>query len=169
MTQDTDRSPAISAAVGHTADAPLPDEVAVLQHMIRELLATLRDTQHERDGLQQRLDLLLRKLYGPKAERLDPNQLLLFAEPPAAADTTPPPALPAEAGATEPAKAQRPGHGRKPLPRHLRREPVTYTLPEAQRLCPCCGGVQQQFGADVSEQLDYQPASLFIREHIRCK
>jgi transposase len=169
MTQDIDRPPAIAAAAGHTADAPLPGEVAVLQHMMRELLATLRDTQHERDGLQQRLDLLLRKLYGPKAERLDPNQLLLFAEPLAAADTTLPPALPAEAVATEPAKAQRPGHGRKPLPRHLRREPVTYTLPEAQRLCPCCGGVQQQFGADVSEQLDYQPASLFIREHIRCK
>jgi transposase len=166
MTQDTDRSPAKSAAAtGHAADAPLPGDIAVLQQMIRELLATLRDTRHERDGLQQRLELLLRKLYGPKAERLDPSQLLLFTEPAVAADTTPPP----EPAAPETAKAKRPGHGRKPLPRNLRRESVTYTLPEAQRLCPCCGGVQEQFGTAVSEQLDYQPAALFVREHIRCK
>ena len=176
MTQDTDRSPVNSAAAGHIAEAPLPGDVAVLHQMIRELLATLRETQHDRDGLQQRLDLLLRKLYGPKAERLDPNQLLLFAEQAATVDTAPPPtaALPVEPAASEPAteepaKAKRPGHGRKPLPRNLRRESVTYTVPEAQRLCPCCGGVQEQFGTDVSEQLDYQPASLFIREHIRCK
>ena len=42
-------------------------------------------------------------------------------------------------------------------------------LPEAQRVCPCCGEVCQQFGEEVSEQLDYQPASLFVRQHVRFK
>src|ERR1700682_3717481 len=30
--------------------------------------------------LRQRLDLLLRRLYGPRSERINPDQLLLFAE-----------------------------------------------------------------------------------------
>ncbi len=87
----------------------------------------------------------------------------------AATDTMPPPLAAPPAAELTTTTHQRPGHGPRPLPRHLRRESVEYTLPEAQRLCPCCGGVQERFGADVSEQLDYQPASLFIREHIRCK
>jgi hypothetical protein len=75
------------------ASAPLPNDVAVLQAMIRELLASLKQTQRDRDGLQQRLDLLLRKLYGPKAERFDPNQPWLLPEmaPDAAANHTPTP------------------------------------------------------------------------------
>src|SRR5205807_1794088 len=31
------------------------------------------------------------------------------------------------------------------------------------------GEVCQKFGEDVSEQLDYQPASLFVRQHVRFK
>jgi hypothetical protein len=47
----------------------LPEDVATLKAMIRELIVSLKKEQHEREGVQQRLDLLLRKLYGPKAER----------------------------------------------------------------------------------------------------
>ncbi len=58
-----------------TVDAtPLPDDVPTLHAMIRELLEALRKEQHQREGIQQRLDLLLRKLYGPKAERFNPDQ-----------------------------------------------------------------------------------------------
>ncbi len=48
--------------------------------MIVELLAALKQAQHECDGLRQRLDQLLRRLYGPKAERFDPNQPWLLPE-----------------------------------------------------------------------------------------
>src|SRR4051794_16554174 len=69
---------------------PLPDDVAVLKAMIRELLASLQTERREREGLAQRLDLLLRKLYGPKAERFDPNQPWLIPEmAPDAAATEP--------------------------------------------------------------------------------
>ena len=47
-------------------DTPLPSDVLTLQAMIRELLDALKKAHHEREGVQQRLDLLLRKLYGPK-------------------------------------------------------------------------------------------------------
>ena len=64
---------------------------------------------------------------------------------------------------------KRKGHGRKLLPEKLRRERIVHELPEAQRLCPCCGGVQQKFGEQISEQLDYMPASFIVNQHVRCK
>src|SRR5260221_5009767 len=61
-------------------DTPLPSDVLTLQAMIRELLDALKKEQREREGVQQRLDLLLRKLYGPKAERFNPEQPWLLPE-----------------------------------------------------------------------------------------
>jgi transposase len=151
-------------------DAALPTDVATLQAMVRELLATLQHTQRDRDGLAERLDLLLRKLYGPKAERFDPQQPWLIPEmAPAAADAEAPRTPVAAADEATPAQAKRQGHGRKPLPANLPRQRVEHTLTEAERLCPCCQAVCQKFGEDVREQLDYIPASLFVRQHVRHK
>lgn len=156
-----------------TTAVPLPDDVAVLHAMIRELLEVLQKTRHERDGVQERLDLLLRKLYGPKAERFDPNQPWLLPEMAPGVvepngEAVPDEAVePATSAAT--AKAKKPGHGRKPLPAELRRERIEHQLPEAERVCPCCGLVCAKFGEEVSEQLDYVPASLFVRQHVRFK
>src|SRR5262249_52382971 len=50
---------------------PLPEDLAVCQQMIRELLASLHAAEQDNAHLRQRLDALLRRLYGPKAERLD--------------------------------------------------------------------------------------------------
>src|SRR6516164_2953524 len=85
---------------------PLPEDLAVCQQMIRELLASLHASQQDNAHLRQRLDALLRRLYGPKAERLDPNQLLLFAQAQAS-----PPQPPASAAA--PSVAAPRGHGRR--------------------------------------------------------
>src|SRR5215469_5787429 len=92
------------------ATAPLPDDPAILQQMIRELLAVLRQTRDENEQLQHRLDLLLRRLYGPRTERFDPNQPLLITdafdapEVPTASDAAPAPvsAEPGPATAAEP-------------------------------------------------------------------
>src|ERR1700691_1205056 len=84
---NTERSISIVAApIPLHADAPLPDDVPALHALVRELLDTLKKTRHDYEGVQQRLDLLLRKLYGPKAERFDPNQPWLLPE--LAPDTT---------------------------------------------------------------------------------
>jgi transposase len=145
---------------------PLPDDLAACQALIVELLAALKQSQHECDGLRHRLDQLLRRLYGPKAERFDPNQPWLLPELAVPAEPAPP--APAPDAATEP-KPKRPGHGRKPLSPNLPRRRLEHTLPEAQRLCPCCGTVCAKFGEEISEQLDYQPASLFVWQHVRSK
>jgi transposase len=146
----------------------LPDDLGVCHGMIVELVDALQKSQRECAGLQQRLDQLLRRLYGPKAERFDPRQPWLIPE--LAESNVPPPIGPeAAAGEEAAAKGKRPGHGRRQLPTDLPRRRVEHVLPEAQRLCPDCGGICQKFGEDVSEQLDYQPASLFVWQQVRFK
>src|SRR5205807_1569071 len=58
----------------------LPDDAATLQRLVLELLASLHACQRDNEALPHRLDQLLRRLYGPRGERLNPNQRLLFAE-----------------------------------------------------------------------------------------
>ena len=60
----------------------LPDDPVVLKQMIAELLDSLKASRQNADQLQHRLDVLLRKMFGQRAERFDPNQPVLFAESP---------------------------------------------------------------------------------------
>src|SRR5215468_2498373 len=141
----------------------LPDEVATLKRMILELLASLYDRDRNIEGLQHRIHLLLHRLYGPRGERFDPNQLLLFAEMVTGQDTAQeaPTELPAP---SKPQRQCRP-HGRRRLPENLPRESRHYELSEAERVCPGCAQVRVDIGTDRSEQLDYRPASLSVIEH----
>jgi transposase len=159
------------SATSSITPPPLPNDLGVCHAMIVELIDALQKSQHECDGLQHRLDQLLRRLYGPKAERFDPNQPWLIADLAAGSNepTLPVSTAAESAQASDMSKAKRPGHGRQKLPAELPRRRFEHALPEAQRLCPDCGAVCQKFGEDVSEQLDYQPASLFVRQQVRCK
>src|SRR5438105_9147546 len=111
---------------------PLPDDLETAHQLIRELLETLAQQLHLNAKLQHQLEQLLRQRYGRKSERVDPAQLLLFAqeilaqaEPEPETETTPQP----EAGPESPLppgeqKPKTKGHGRKPLPARLPRKPV---------------------------------------------
>lgn len=141
----------------------LPDDVETLHAMVRELLKSLRQEQHAREGLEHRLDQLLRRLYGPRSEKIDPNQLLLFddahSEPPTIEAKEPPPKK-------TPAKK---GHGRRRIPPNLPRVRIEHDLSEAEKICSCCGESLSIIGEETSEQLDYEPASLFVCVHARKK
>lgn len=132
----------------------------------------LRQTRHENEQLQHRLDLLLRRLYGPRTERFDPNQPLLIPEafdtPTAPASQDAPPAADPKPDATTGAKKNQRGHGRKELPKNLPRVTVVHDLTEAERRCPGCGETRAQISIECSEQIDYKPASLFVVDHQRC-
>jgi transposase len=141
----------------------LPDDVATLKRMVLELLASLHERDCDIEGYRHRIDLLLRRLYGPRGERFNPNQPLLFADmvpghEAATAATTEPVA------ATKTPRRCRP-HGRRRMPDSLPREPRHHELSEAERVCPSCGQIRIDIGTDRSEQLDYRPASLFVVEH----
>jgi transposase len=150
--------------------AQLPDDTATLKRMILELLATLQQERQDKEALRQRIDVLLRRLYGPRSERFDPSQPFLFGDTnqppdsaPAETATTDAPAQASESMSTQPRRRCRP-HGRQRLPDNLQRRSVHYELTEAERVC-ACGHVRVDIGVEVSEQLDYQPASLFIWKH----
>src|SRR5947209_10751309 len=119
-------SVAAATTVAALDPAQLPDDPALLKAMLAEVLAVLRTSRQESEHLRQRLDQLLRRLYGPRSERLNPDQPLLFPDLPAEADL-PPPSPPVE----EAARPRRKGHGRRPLPKHLPRERRIYELSEA--------------------------------------
>jgi transposase len=151
-----------AAGLPPTDAAQLPDDLATLKRMVLELLASLHERDRDIEGYRHRISLLLRRLYGPRGERIDPDQLLLFAEMAAGQDTAPAPTEPASAG--KPRRRCRP-HGRRRLPDNLPRESRHHELSEAERTCPACGQMRVDIGTDRSEQLDYRPASLFVVEH----
>ena len=160
-----------------TACDQLPTDLETCHQLIRERIETLRQQTFLNEKLQHQLERLLRRIYGQRAERIDPNQLLLFAREileaggdAATADPATPPDQPAPSettAATIPPKKQ--GHGRKPLPAHLRRKPVVYDIPEEQKTCPDCGTQRCRIGEEIREQLEYIPASVLVVQHIRPK
>src|SRR5262249_57985453 len=90
----------------------------------------------------------------------------------AAADPEPAPAAGAAAPPVpdpppEEAAPRRRGHGRRPRPADLPSERVEIDLTEAEKACPCCRRTRVRIGTDVSERLDYRPASLFLRQVVR--
>src|SRR3954467_15740923 len=122
-------------------DDPLPDDIETAHQLIRELLETLGQQIYLNAKLQHQLEQLLRQRYGRKSERVDPAQLLLFAqEILAQAEPEPEPAPQPEAvpecpfppGAPHP---KRKAHGRKPPPASLPRKPVLHDVPPEQLSC----------------------------------
>ena len=150
---------------------PLPDDLEAAHQLIRELLKTLAQQVHLNEKLQHQLEQLLRQRYGPKGERIDPAQLLLFArEILEQAEPAPTPAPTLEPAPTPaPTAAKKKGHGRKPLPASLPRVPVLHDVPPEQRTCPECGAERTCIGQEVREQLEFIPARLVVLEHIRPK
>lgn len=143
---------------------PLPQDLAQCHALIQELSATLREEQRLRARSEQRVAQLLQRLFGPRAERVDPAQLLLFGQEVAAAE-----ADVAREEEAAPAPKPRKGHGRKPLPKELPRHRIEHDVPAHLKRCPECGTDKKRIGEEISEQLDYVPASVFIIEHVRPK
>ena len=156
------------------AHTTLPDDIESAHRLIRELLVSLHQQAHLNEKLQHQLELLLRRLYGKKSEKLDPAQLWLFAREileangsQSTAETKPE----IEPEPTTPSVAKPPikGHGRKPLPASLLRKPIVHDVPLEERPCPDCGAIRQSIGEEVREQLDFVPASLVVLRHLRPK
>jgi transposase len=147
----------------------LPDDADALRKILLRTLAQLDATEaqlaakeRELGRLRHWLEQLLRNRYGQKRERVDENQLFMFAAQIASTGQEPPPEP--KAAAAEPRPTPQ-GHGRQPLPKSLQRRRVVYDVPEAERQCPQCHGELKHIGEDIREELEYVPASLEVIEH----
>jgi len=136
---------------------PLPRDTTTLQAMVvtqqaeiehlKLIIAKLRRMQFGQrsekiDEMVGQLELTLEELETGKAERSGVTEI-----------------APAEAVPGKPV--------RKPLPDHLPRDTVVHS-PEAT-CCPDCGGHLKPLGEEVSEVLDYVPASFRVIRHVRPK
>jgi hypothetical protein len=139
--------------------ASLPDDAAFLKALLVEVDAdrTAHKLLYER--LKMQLARLRRMQFGSSSEKIarEVEQLELALED-----------VEAEAAATRvpPLRADVGKPVRQPLPDHLPRDEVVH---EPACICPDCGGVMRRIGADVTEQLDYVPASFRVIRHVRPK
>lgn len=147
----------------------LPEEaralIAAQVATIARQQAELGERQKQIVRLQAQLAKLRRMHFGRSSERLDAEiaQLELALEDLEEQEA----AKPGDAVARAPARAAdvvKPG--RRPLPDHLPREIVTHPTVCA---CPRCGGELRRLGEDVTEVLDYRPASFRVIRHVRPK
>jgi transposase len=143
----------------------LPVDVAQCHAMIAELVVKLESQNREVRLLRHELEKLLRWRYGPKREWVDPNQLYLFAAAIMIAAKEAAQAKPPE----ESPKPPRPGHGRRPLPPTLERRRVEHDLQPEEKICPECREALRPIGEEVSERLEYVPASLHVIQDVRRK
>ena len=147
--------------------AELPNDIAVLKELIRQLQEAFDRSQRQIGKLEHRLQELLKARYGPRADKVDPAQLLLFAQE---LLKEAPPVTPEPEPEAEVSPRPRPTpHGRRRPPAHLRRERRVHDLSEEEIKCPCCGEPRAKIGEEVSEQYEYIPASVFVIEHVRPK
>ncbi len=144
----------------------LPNDAAALQQMLLSTMAQLDATreqlvakERELQRVQHWLEQLLRHRYGQKRERVDENQAFLFAVEIASTGREVPPAPKPAGDAPRPTPQ---GHGRQRLPQSLERRRVVFDLAAHERQCPQCHGELRHIGEEISEQLEYVPASLHV-------
>ena len=141
---------------------------------IEELTKKLHSTQLSLKMLQHQVDQLLRRVYGRRSEKLDPNQLMfdgLIMEALDQPDPPPPPELPVKEN-TEPKKprtSKRRHPGRIPIPEHLERVDIVLDIPEEEKVCPETGKPLKKIGEEVSEKLEYRPGKLIVNVYRRPK
>ena len=173
----------------------LPNDVAALKQLViereqlfieerqqrDELVACLREeaaAQIERlqaehqaaleKAVREAVAAILRRYYGPRSEKFDPKQLLLFGRQ-VEQQPLDVPSVEEEAGeklVTRRIK-NRDRHGRQQLPEHLERIEIEHDV--ESKACPACGHERCRIGQEVSEQLEYFPASFKVLRHIRHK
>jgi len=154
------------AAQWHAATQRLGEENAQLQAEN----GRLRDAVDEARAL---IDELRRQVFGPKADRLTPEQeeqLKQILRDLKAAAARPRPA--SDEVLTEDEKRKtthtdRCRRPRQPVPTHL--ETKTTVIEPADKMCPCCGSPGHKIGEEVTEELEFVPATLIRHRIVRPK
>uniref|UniRef100_UPI00389936EF IS66 family transposase n=1 Tax=Alicyclobacillus dauci TaxID=1475485 RepID=UPI00389936EF len=142
------------------------EQVEVLQQRCTSL-------EQENAELKQQVNLLLeqrrldrQKRFGASSERSDAEQMRLFNEPETASDEEPEIEEPLVDTATRKPRRKQPGQ-REAMLANLPVERMEYRLPEAERVCPCCGGPLHEMSAEVHRELKHIPAQTVVVERVQ--
>jgi transposase len=139
----------------------LPKDVSTLQQMILALLGQI-------DDLSGQLYYLKRQLFGRKSEKLDPAQRLLFEN---LYDQVKAKVEEQRQPKAKKVKVRKNANhkGRKPLPADLPREIIEIEPAEEEKTCSVCDNEKQRIGSEVTEKLEYVPASFYVKKYVRHK
>jgi transposase len=144
-----------------TGAADQTSELQVLRELVSALQAALAETRQQNKLLQQKVDALLRRIFGSSSERIDPAQLELMLK--LAGDV---PALAEPAAETKLPRTDRPARKRaQRIPENL---PVIEEVIDPKEAAEA-PSQWRCIGQEVSEQLDYEPARFLRRRIIRRK
>lgn len=152
---------------------PQPRDLAEAREIIATLAQRLVYAERKTLLLQHELDVLLRRIFGRRSERFtaDDRQLLLAiiegqgVPGQGAVEADSGERLPRESRQRKKARA----HGRQALPTELPRRIEVVDVPEAERSCARCGQQTVEIGHEVSEKLEYAPASFHVVQTRRVK
>jgi transposase len=152
------------------------EQIEQLRLHNEELTKKLHASQRQTKMLQHQVEQLLKRLYGRRSEKLDPNQLMfdpLILEALNQPETDskllcelPVDAKPAPQKSN---KTSRRHPGRIPIPEHLERVEIVLDIPEEEKICPETGKPLKKIGEEVSEKLEYRPGKLIVNVYKRPK
>ena len=165
-------------------EATIASQAALLAQkdaQIEQLLLKYESLQRQHTTLQHQIEQLIRRIYGRKSEKIDPNQLMFDSivqeslaqsaaiaakkekEEDAAAKAE------TEIPATVPAKSrkERTQYGRLPIPEHLERVEIIIDIPEDEKVSAFTGEPLKVIGVEVSEKLEYRPGKLIVNVYKR--
>ncbi len=150
----------------------LKEQAAQLQEQAAQLQAENSQLREQLKEAQLLIAQLRRELFGPKADKLTPEQeeqlkalnkdLQDEAQRPGPVSDQ---VLEREDRAARRRRQRR--RGRHPLPDHLETE--TVTIEPDEKICPCCGKPLERIGEEVSEEIDLIPAKVIRRRTVRPK
>jgi transposase len=143
------------------------------RQLLEKLQALTQEYDEKLSEAEAQIAELKRELFGPKADKLTPEQeeqlkqlnqdLKDEAQRPAPVSDQ---VLHDEDRASR-RRQQRQRRKRRSLPEHL--ETVTVTIEPEITVCPCCGKLLNKIGEEVSEEIDMIPAKLIRRRTVRPK
>jgi transposase len=138
---------------------------------IEELTKKLGSSDRQLKLLQHQVEQLLRRIYGRRSEKLDPNQLVFdnllleaLEQPPCSENEEENPTPTKES--TPKSKRRHPG--RIPIPEHLQRVEIVLDVPEKAKVSPE-GKELKLIGWEVSEKLEFRPGRLIVNVYKRPK
>jgi len=151
----------------------LEDELIELKAVHEAEKATLQKKLEAAEGERKRLELkiegLKQMLFGRRSEKATPQilghiQLELFEE--AADEIKAEEEIEKEESAS---KRKKKRNSRNPIAKELKRERVVLGVDPELRTCSCCKKELVKIGEDVTEELEFIPANLYVIEYVRPK
>lgn len=158
------------------SNADLQQRLGVAESESKTLRLEKERLEIELDSLKFKLQDALRRIYGRRSEKIDPDQLLFDfgklgeeAVKELDAEEAEKASLDAEEKEEEVVVRKKEKHkGRNPLPKELPVREEILDLPADKKCCSCgCGRALVQISQKVTDELEYEPAQCYIRRICR--